>query len=137
MIRIQGIPMVAERLQAGEVQSGIAMDPRHIIQGIGNTPRCLRRTEDRFAGYAVIVLPFRSGHVLSLRRFPASSVGPGYTSVWRRDPAIPERRSPPADSPHRIFFISDFFLFRTVTDGIIAIYLTACRPAPRSAWPRK
>ena len=34
MIRIQGIPMVAERLQAGEVQSGIAMDPRHIIQGI-------------------------------------------------------------------------------------------------------
>ena len=34
MIRIQGIPMVDERLQAGEVQSGIAMDPRHIIQGI-------------------------------------------------------------------------------------------------------
>jgi hypothetical protein len=32
---------------------------------------------DRFAGYAVIGLPFASGHVLSLRRFPASSVGAG------------------------------------------------------------
>ena len=34
----------------------------------------------------MIGLPFRSGHVLALRRFPASSVGPGYTSVWHRDP---------------------------------------------------
>jgi hypothetical protein len=32
-------------------------------------------------------LPFASGHVLAMRRFPASSVGPGYTSVWHRDPA--------------------------------------------------
>jgi hypothetical protein len=31
-------------------------------------------------------LPFRSGHVLGLRRFPASSIGPGYRSVWHRDP---------------------------------------------------
>jgi hypothetical protein len=35
----------------------------------------------------VIGLPFRSGHVLALRRFPASSVGPGYTSIWHRDPS--------------------------------------------------
>jgi hypothetical protein len=32
-------------------------------------------------------LPFDSGHVLALRRFPASSIGPAYTSVWHRDPA--------------------------------------------------
>ncbi len=31
--------------------------------------------------------PFSSGHVLALRRFPASSIGPGYTAVWHRDPA--------------------------------------------------
>jgi hypothetical protein len=30
--------------------------------------------------------PFKSGHLLALRRFPASSVGPGYRSVWHRDP---------------------------------------------------
>jgi hypothetical protein len=42
--------------------------------------------DERFFGYAVIGLPFDSGHVLSLRRFPASSIGPGYTSVWHRDP---------------------------------------------------
>jgi hypothetical protein len=41
---------------------------------------------DRFCGYAVIGLPFSSGHVLALRRFDASSVGPAYTSVWHRDP---------------------------------------------------
>lgn len=42
---------------------------------------------ERFAGYGVMGLPFRSEHVLAMRRFPASSIGPGYTSVWHRDPA--------------------------------------------------
>lgn len=42
---------------------------------------------ERFGGYAVMGLPFASGHVLAMRRFPASSVGPGYTSVWHRDPS--------------------------------------------------
>jgi hypothetical protein len=41
---------------------------------------------DRFSGYSVMGLTFRSGHVLALRRFPATSVGPGYTSVWHRSP---------------------------------------------------
>jgi len=42
---------------------------------------------ERFAGYGVMGLPFASGHVLAMRRFPASSIGPAYTSVWHRDPA--------------------------------------------------
>jgi hypothetical protein len=42
---------------------------------------------ERFNGYGVMGLPFASGHVLALRRFPASSIGPAYTSVWHRDPA--------------------------------------------------
>jgi hypothetical protein len=42
---------------------------------------------ERFTGYGVIGLPFVSGHVLAMRRFPASSIGPAYTSVWHRDPA--------------------------------------------------
>ena len=41
---------------------------------------------ERFAGFGVMGLPFSSGHVLAMRRFPASSIGPGYTSVWHRDP---------------------------------------------------
>jgi hypothetical protein len=36
---------------------------------------------ERFSGYGVMGLPFRSGHILALRRFPASSIGPGYRSV--------------------------------------------------------
>lgn len=40
---------------------------------------------ERFAGYGVMGVPFASGHVLAMRRFPASSVGPAYSSVWHRD----------------------------------------------------
>jgi hypothetical protein len=31
-------------------------------------------------------LPFASGDVLALRRFPTSSVGPAFTGVWHRSP---------------------------------------------------
>ena len=44
-------------------------------------------SSERFAGYAVIGLPFYSGHLLALRRFPASSLGAGYSSIWLRDPS--------------------------------------------------
>lgn len=43
--------------------------------------------EERFAGWGVMGMPFHSGHVLAFRRFPASSIGPGYSAVWHRDPA--------------------------------------------------
>jgi hypothetical protein len=38
-------------------------------------------------GFAVVGLPFASGDLLCLRRFPASTFGPGYTAVWHRTPA--------------------------------------------------
>jgi len=41
---------------------------------------------ERFAGYGVMGQPFRSGHVLAMRRFPQTSLGAGYTSVWHCDP---------------------------------------------------
>jgi hypothetical protein len=41
---------------------------------------------ERFSGYGVAGVPFRSGHVLALRRWPASSLGRSYTSLWHRDP---------------------------------------------------
>jgi hypothetical protein len=62
------------------------MQPRELIQHIEETASLPSGSGERFAGYAVIGLPFRSGHVLALRRFPASSLGFGYTSVWHRDP---------------------------------------------------
>jgi hypothetical protein len=62
------------------------MQPREIIDQIEISPALPAGNGDRFAGFGVIGLPFRSGHILALRRFPASSIGPGYTSVWHRDP---------------------------------------------------
>jgi hypothetical protein len=61
------------------------MKPREIIRQLEAEPSLPAGNGDRFAGYAVIGLPFQSGHVLALRRFAASSLGPGYTSVWHRD----------------------------------------------------
>ena len=43
--------------------------------------------DERFSGWGLMGLPFRSGDVIATRRFPATSVGPGYASVWHRDPA--------------------------------------------------
>lgn len=61
------------------------MSPRKIVDQIESDRTLPPGTGDRFAGYSVIGLPFLSGHVLALRRFPVSSIGPAYTSVWHRD----------------------------------------------------
>jgi hypothetical protein len=61
-------------------------EPADIVADLERAPELPRGSEERFSGYGVMGLPFRSGHVLGLRRFPASSVGPGYRSVWHRDP---------------------------------------------------
>jgi hypothetical protein len=42
--------------------------------------------DERFAGYGVMGEPFRSGHVLAVRRFPHNTIGAAYTSVWHCDP---------------------------------------------------
>lgn len=42
-------------------------------------------SDERFAGFGVVGLPFASGHVLAFRRMTASSLGPAYTTVWHRD----------------------------------------------------
>lgn len=36
--------------------------------------------DERFAGFGVMGLPFASGHVLAMRRFPASSIGPVHST---------------------------------------------------------
>ncbi len=64
----------------------MAETPRSQIERLESAPQLPDGADERFSGYGVMGLPFRSGHVLALRRFPASSIGPGYTSVWHRDP---------------------------------------------------
>lgn len=60
--------------------------PRELVSALEASPTLPGGTSERFAGYGVMGLPFRSGHLLAMRRFPASSVGPAYQSVWHRDP---------------------------------------------------
>lgn len=72
----------AHRLTAGRLVG----DPRELVSELEASPRLPDGTNERFAGYGVMGLPFRAGHLLAMRRFPASSIGPGYRSVWHRDP---------------------------------------------------
>jgi hypothetical protein len=63
------------------------LQPRRLAERTEASPNVPKGTEERFSGYGVMGLPFRSGHVLGLRRFAASSIGRGYTSVWHRAPS--------------------------------------------------
>ena len=60
--------------------------PRDEVLAAEKRARVLPGANEQFSGWGLMGLPFLSGDVLATRRFPASSVGPGYTSVWHRNP---------------------------------------------------
>jgi hypothetical protein len=51
--------------------------PAEIVEELERKADLPPGAQERFFGYGVMGLPFRSGHILALRRFPASSIGPG------------------------------------------------------------
>jgi hypothetical protein len=61
-------------------------DPRTAAQQAESLEPDHSEEREQVRGYGVIGVPFASGDVLAMRRFPASSIGPGYTSVWHRAP---------------------------------------------------
>ena len=61
-------------------------DPRSVIEKLKSSPTLPKRADECFTGYVVMGLTFRSGHVLGLRKWAASSIGPAYTAVWHRSP---------------------------------------------------
>lgn len=63
------------------------MNPRAVSEEMERDPLLPRGSEERFAGYGVMGLPFASGHLLAFRRVTSSSIGPPYTTVWHRDPS--------------------------------------------------
>lgn len=68
------------------ISNGATGHPREMALWAEQHAELPDSTWERFRGYGVMGLPFDSGHVLALRRFAASSVGPGYASVWHRTP---------------------------------------------------
>lgn len=60
--------------------------PRNAVEVAERSAAVLPGTDERFSGWGVMGLPFASGDVFAFRRFSASSIGPGYTSVWHREP---------------------------------------------------
>jgi len=62
-------------------------EPAEFARRAENHPQLPAATCEWVSGYGVMGLPFRSGHILGLRRWTASSAGEGFTSIWHRDPA--------------------------------------------------
>lgn len=60
-------------------------EPRELVAQNEAQSQVASGEGERFSGWGIFGLPFISGHILALRRFPASSVGPAYASVWHRD----------------------------------------------------
>jgi hypothetical protein len=60
--------------------------PAVFAQEAETNPKLPPGSDECVSGYGVMGLTFRSGHVLGLRRWTASSVGGGFTSIWHRDP---------------------------------------------------
>jgi hypothetical protein len=60
-------------------------EPKELVDSLEQGAQLPSGNEERFAGYGVMGVPFSSGDILAMRRFPASSLGQGYTSVWHRD----------------------------------------------------
>ncbi|MBS2031829.1 MAG: hypothetical protein JST54_28290 [Deltaproteobacteria bacterium] len=95
--------------------------------------------DERFSGWGVMGLPFQNGDVLALRRFGATSIGEGYTSVWYRDPqgawTIWANR-PPKESCARYFGSA---LTRSFTTDVDVTWEGASRfrvrvPAAKLTW---
>lgn len=61
-------------------------EPRDACERLEAAPVLPPGPGERFAGFGVLGVRFASGHWLAMRRFPASSLGEPYTSVWHRDP---------------------------------------------------
>jgi hypothetical protein len=61
-------------------------EPKELVDRLEQGAELPSGNEERFAGYGVMGVPFTSGDLLAMRRFPASSLGQGYASVWHRDP---------------------------------------------------
>ena len=60
--------------------------PRDLVAKIESDPAVVEGDDERFEGYGIMSAPFASGDILAMRRFPATSVGSAYTSVWHRTP---------------------------------------------------
>jgi hypothetical protein len=62
------------------------LQPKDLVDSLEQGTELPSGNEERFSGYGVLGVPFTSGDLLAMRRFPASSLGESYTSVWHRNP---------------------------------------------------
>lgn len=62
------------------------LEPKELVDRLEQGAKLPSGDEERFTGYGVLGVPFTSGDILAMRRFPASSLGESYTSVWHRNP---------------------------------------------------
>lgn len=79
--------MIRPRNKASIRGMRTTVTPQAAVDAVTVRPTLPTGTDERVAGFGVMGLPFRSGHYLAFRHFPASSFSPAYHSVWHRDPS--------------------------------------------------
>jgi hypothetical protein len=60
-------------------------EPAYFARQREEKPELPEAACERVSGYGVMGLTFQSGDILGLRRWTASSVGEGFTSIWHRN----------------------------------------------------
>jgi hypothetical protein len=60
------------------------MQPREMAQLLERRREVTDGRGERFAGYGLVGLGFGEGQILAFHRYTASSIGPPFTSIWRR-----------------------------------------------------
>jgi len=65
----------------------MSMNLHGLVDELEARPALPTGPEEKFNGFAGMGIPFASGHILAMRRFAYTSIGPAYTSVWHRNPA--------------------------------------------------
>lgn len=70
---------------ASLLEEGDVREPAYFARQREEKPELPEGACERVSGYGIMGLPFQSGHVLGLRRWTASSVGEGFTSIWHRN----------------------------------------------------
>ena len=64
-----------------------ASTPQAAAADVTDRPRLPNGDDERFTGFGVLGLTFRSGDCLALRMMTGTSIGPAYRAVWHRAPA--------------------------------------------------
>ena len=103
-------------------------EPRKLVAQLEVAASLPAGSNERFNGYGVMGLPFRSGHVLAMRRFTAS-----LPAIFRRDARLRGEEFGPPGSLQQQAHLGDFWIPQRGMLAIGQAYFDSFDPALHSS----